>query len=255
MKILYLDCFSGISGDMALAALVDAGADIQYIEQELTKLGIQESYQLVWHKVMKSGISSLKVDVQLELPDKPSRFRVIEHSHRRHADIVKMIRAAGLSAAATHWSLAIFEKIAIAEAKIHQIPIEEVHFHEVGAIDSIVDIVGVSLALDHLQPDRIISSPIPLGSGTIRIDHGTYPVPAPATLEMMRGIPIAPSQHTMELTTPTGAGIIAGIVDEFSSTIPPMIVDRIGYGAGTRDLPNQPNVLRTVVGQMEPSMI
>jgi uncharacterized protein (DUF111 family) len=162
-----------------------------------------------------------------------------------------LIEAAGLSPRAAELSLAIFAKIGAAEAKIHGIPIETVHFHEVGAIDSIVDIVGVALAVDSLNPDKIWSSPVPLGAGTIRIDHGVYPVPAPATLEMMRGLPIAPSSYSLELTTPTGAGIIAALVDEFSSSMPPMIIEAIGYGAGTRDLPNQPNVLRSVLGFAE----
>lgn len=165
---------------------------------------------------------------------------------------MKLIKSANLSERATELSLAIFAKIGAAEAKIHGIPMDSVHFHEVGAVDSIVDIVGVALAIDSLNPDRIVSAPVPLGAGTIRIDHGLYPVPAPATLEMMRGLPIAPSAHRLELTTPTGAGIVAALVDEFSQSLPPMIVESVGYGAGTRDLPNQPNVLRTVLGYAEP---
>ncbi len=164
---------------------------------------------------------------------------------------MKLIENAGLSERATQLSLAIFAKIGAAESKIHGIPLETVHFHEVGAVDSIVDIVGVALAIDNLNPDRILSAPVPLGAGTIHIDHGLYPVPAPATLEMMRGLPIAPSTHRLELTTPTGAAIVAALVDEFSSGLPPMVVEAVGYGAGTRDLPNQPNVLRTVLGFSE----
>lgn len=118
-------------------------------------------------------------------------------------------------------------------------------------MDSIVDIVGVALAIDNLNPDKIVCAPVPLGSGTVRIDHGIYPVPAPATLEMMRGLPIAPSPYSMELTTPTGAGIVSALVNEFSASLPPMVVEAIGYGAGTRELPNQPNVLRSVLGFAE----
>jgi pyridinium-3,5-bisthiocarboxylic acid mononucleotide nickel chelatase len=162
-----------------------------------------------------------------------------------------MIESAGLSDRATKLSLAIFAKIAAAESKIHNIPLDRVHFHEVGAVDSIVDIVGVALAIDNLSPDAILCSPVPLGSGKIRIDHGIYPVPAPATLEMMRGLPVAPSPYAMELTTPTGAGIVAALVSEFSPSLPPMVVEAIGYGAGTRELPNQPNVLRSVLGVAE----
>ncbi|MBP1962606.1 nickel pincer cofactor biosynthesis protein LarC [Paenibacillus aceris] len=244
MRILYLDCFSGISGDMTLGALVDAGADRTYIEDELTKIKL-EPYMLEWKRVIKRGISALKLDVILD-PQHPPKH------HRHYSEIVKVIQEAGFNERVTTLSLAIFEKIGIAEAKIHGIPVEKVHFHEVGAIDSIVDIVGVALAIDSLQIERIFSSPVPLGSGTIHIDHGTYPVPAPATLEMMRGLPIASTNYSLEMTTPTGAGIISGIVDEFSKSFPPMIVDTIGYGAGTRDLPNQPNVLRVVVGKVDP---
>lgn len=244
MRILYLDCFSGISGDMTLGALVDAGADRAYIEEELTKIKL-EPYTLEWKRVVKRGISALKLDVLLD-PNHPPKH------HRHYSEIVKVIQSAGFNERVTALSLAIFEKIGIAEAKIHGIPVETVHFHEVGAIDSIVDIVGVALAIDSLQIERIYASPVPLGSGTIHIDHGIYPVPAPATLEMMRGLPIASTSYSLELTTPTGAGIISGIVDEFSKSFPPMIVDTIGYGAGTRDLPNQPNVLRVVVGKVDP---
>lgn len=244
MRILYLDCFSGISGDMTVAALVDAGADKSYIEKELSRIKL-EPYSLEWKRVVKRGISSQKFDVILD-PSHPPKH------HRHYSEIVKVIQSAGFNARVTLLSLAIFEKIGIAEAKIHDIPMEKVHFHEVGAIDSIVDIVGVALAIDSLQIEKIYASPVPLGSGTIHINHGIYPVPAPATLEMMRGVPIASTNYSLELTTPTGAGIISGIVDEFSKSFPPMIVEAIGYGAGTRDLPNQPNVLRVVIGKIDP---
>lgn len=306
MRILYLDCFSGLSGDMTLASLVDLGADRAYIEEELKKLNV-DGYTLSWRRVVKKGISALKADVLLEDEGQAhshghdhaqehahshehghshdrehshahdhdhghdrhghahghghshdhehshahDQDHGHHHTHRKYADIVKLIEAAGLSPRAAEMSLAVFGKIGAAEAKIHGIPIEDVHFHEVGAVDSIVDIVGVALAIDSLSPDRILSAPVPLGAGTIRIDHGLYPVPAPATLEMMRGLPIAPSPHRLELTTPTGAGIVAALVDEFSPTLPPMIIEAIGYGAGTRELPNQPNVLRTVLGFAE----
>jgi uncharacterized protein (DUF111 family) len=323
MRILYFDCFSGLSGDMTLASLVDLGADRDYIERELKKLNV-DGYTLSWHRVVKKGISALKVDVLLAAGGHHVHEHVHDHGHgqshehsheqthshthahdhhhehehdhhhhehkheheheheqphvhghghehqhdhgqehhhhhdhghdhhhRRYADIIKLIEAAGLSPRATEMALAIFAKIGAAEAKIHGIPLETVHFHEVGAVDSIVDIVGVALAIDSLNPDRILSAPVPLGSGSIRIDHGVYPVPAPATLEMMRGLPIATPSHPLELTTPTGAAIIAALVEEFSSSLPPMIIEAIGYGAGTRELPNQPNVLRSVLGFAE----
>ncbi|WP_171654038.1 nickel pincer cofactor biosynthesis protein LarC [Paenibacillus foliorum] len=244
MKIAYLDCFSGISGDMTLAALADAGADRNYIEEELRKIKI-DPFTLEWKRVNKKGISALKMDVLLD-PNTPPTH------HRHYSEIVKIIHGSGFNDRVIKLSLAIFEKIAIAEAKIHDVPVETVHFHEVGAIDSIVDVIGVALALDSLEVEKVFSSPVVLGSGTVRCDHGIYPVPAPATLEMMRGLPIAPTNYSLEMTTPTGAGIIAGVVDEFTKGYPPMIVETIGYGAGTRDLPNQPNVLRVVIGKADP---
>ncbi len=240
MKILYLHCFSGISGDMTVAALADAGADVKYIEGELQKLQL-DPYTISWGRVNKSGISALKFDV-IPDPDNPPKH------HRHYSDIVKMIEDAKLSPKTTERSIAVFKKIGEAEAKIHDIPLEKIHFHEVGAIDSIVDVVAVALALESLHADRLIASPVALGSGTIKIDHGLYPVPAPATLEMMKGVPIQTTEHQMELTTPTGAGIISALVDGFSDTLPAMMIEAIGYGAGTKDLPRQPNVLRAVLG-------
>ncbi|MGF9713394.1 MULTISPECIES: LarC family nickel insertion protein [Paenibacillus] len=244
MKLLYLDCFSGISGDMTLGALVDAGADRHYIEEELRKIKI-EPFTLEWKRVNKRGISALKLDV-LPDPNTPPKH------HRHYSEIVELIHRSGFNERVVKLSLSIFEKIGIAEAKIHNIPIEKVHFHEVGAIDSIVDVIGVALAIDSLNIEKIVSSAVPLGSGTVHCDHGIYPVPAPATLEMMRGLPIAHTSIALEMTTPTGAGIVSGLVDEFAKSLPPMIVEAIGYGAGTRDLPEQPNVLRAIVGDADP---
>ena len=244
MKLLYLDCFSGISGDMTLGALVDAGADRHYIEEELRKIHI-EPFTLEWKRVNKRGISALKMEVLLD-PSTPPK------QHRHYSEIVDMIHRAGFNERVVQLSLSVFEKIGMAEAKIHNIPIERVHFHEVGAIDSIVDVIGAALAIDSLNIEKIVSSAVPLGSGTVHCDHGIYPVPAPATLEMMRGLPIAPAAYSLEMTTPTGAGIISGLVNEFAKGLPPMIVETIGYGAGTRDLPEQPNVLRVVVGEADP---
>jgi pyridinium-3,5-bisthiocarboxylic acid mononucleotide nickel chelatase len=243
MRILYFDCFSGISGDMTVASLVDAGADQAYIEQELQKIKI-EPFSLKWRTVNKRGISALKMDVILDPNHPPVQ-------HRHYSEIVKLIHGAGFNDRVVALSLAIFDRIAQAEAKIHNVSLDHVHFHEVGAIDSIVDVIATALAIDSLNVERVYASPVPLGSGTVHCDHGIYPVPAPATLEMMRGLPIEPTAYAMEMTTPTGAGIISGLVDEFAKGLPPMIVDSIGYGAGTRDLPNQPNVLRTVIGRVD----
>ena len=243
MRILYFDCFSGISGDMTVASLVDAGADQDYIVQELKKLKV-EPFELTWERVMKNGVSALKMRVVTD-PKHAS------HHHRHYSDIVRMIRESGFNENVVKMSLAIFAKIGAAEAKIHNVPLEKVHFHEVGAIDSIADVIGTALAIDSLQADRIVCSPVPLGSGSVVCDHGVYPVPAPATLEMMKGLPVAPSSQTVELTTPTGAGIVAALADAFHPGLPSMVVRSIGYGAGTRDLPDRPNVLRTVLGETE----
>lgn len=242
MRILYLDCFSGISGDMTLAALVDAGADRKYIEEELKKINI-EPFTVEWKRVVKCGVSALKANIIINPNHSPKH-------HRHYTEIVKMIEQAEFKPKVTEYSLAIFEKIGIAESKMHNTPLEKVHFHEVGAIDSIVDIVGVSLAIDSLYIDKIAASPIPLGSGLIQCDHGIYPVPAPATLEMMKGIPISETDYVLEMTTPTGAGIISALVNSFSKGIPAMVIESIGYGAGTRDLSKQPNVLRAVIGRI-----
>jgi uncharacterized protein (TIGR00299 family) protein len=243
MRILYLDCFSGLSGDMTLAALVDAGADREVIEQELRKLLIEEPFHLEWKTVIKKGVSALKVDVLLD-PNHPPLH------HRHYREIIKMIEEAGWNERVKAISQSIFREIGIAEAKIHNIPLDQVHFHEVGAIDSIVDVVGVALALDNLDIEKVWCAPVPLGSGMVNCDHGLYPVPAPATLEMMKGLPIRHSKYSMEMTTPTGAGIAAGAVDQFSESLPNMTVESIGYGAGTRDLADQPNVLRAIVGTL-----
>jgi uncharacterized protein (TIGR00299 family) protein len=243
VKILYIDCFSGVSGDMTIAALVDAGANKAYIEQELLKIDL-EPYTLEWKTVVKCGITALKFDVT------PSDTHPPIH-HRHYSDIVDAINQAGFNENVTRMSLAIFKKIGIAEGKIHNIPLDKVHFHEVGAIDSIVDIVGTALALDSLHIEKVISAPVPLGSGTIECDHGLYPIPAPATLEMMKGIPIAPTPFHKEMTTPTGAAIISVMAEQFMKGLPTMIIESIGYGAGTRDLPRHPNVLRVVIGEVD----
>lgn len=253
MRIAYLDCFSGISGDMLLAALVDAGADRDRIEGELRKLSLGD-FRLEWKKVIKAGVSALKLDVIDETAPAQQPFKTLkvlgshDHNHRGYKEIVEMIKAADLAPRVTARALAIFERIAVAEAKIHHVPVETVHFHEVGALDSIVDVVGISLGLEELEIEQLYSGPIPTGNGYVRCDHGLYPVPAPATMEMLVGIPLRKTDINKELTTPTGAGVAAALVREFGP-LPSMTVETIGYGAGTRDLPDQPNVLRLLVGR------
>uniref|UniRef100_UPI002FC739FE LarC family nickel insertion protein n=1 Tax=Halalkalibacter flavus TaxID=3090668 RepID=UPI002FC739FE len=170
------------------------------------------------------------------------------HHHRSYKDIVKLIESAGFTPKVEETALKIFKKIGEAEGHIHNMPLETVHFHEVGAVDSIIDIVGAAILLDQLEVDTIKSSPIPVGTGKIKIDHGVYPVPAPATLEMLKGVPIAQSDLKAELTTPTGAAIVSVLTDEFCA-FPVLKVKKIGYGAGTKTFKDHPNVLRVIIGE------
>lgn len=298
MKVLYLDCFSGISGDMTIGALLDAGGDFEHLQNELQKLGIEDEYELKLTKVNKNGITSSKFDVVLkeevhaghhhehnghahshsdhehhhhdhshshsdheghhheQLHSHDGEHEQAhhhghhhhDHFHRAYKDIVEMIQRAGFSERVEKMALGIFEKIGLAEGKIHGMPLDDVHFHEVGAVDSIIDIVGTAILIDQLEIDTVVSSSIPTGTGKIHIDHGIYPVPAPATMEILKGIPIAKSELKAELTTPTGAAIAAVLASEFS-TLPEMTITSIGYGAGTKTFPQHPNVLRVVIGE------
>jgi pyridinium-3,5-bisthiocarboxylic acid mononucleotide nickel chelatase len=317
MKTLYFDCFSGVSGDMVIGALIDAGADPVKLVEELKKLNIEDEYELAWKKVVKNGITSTKFDVVLvnnEHGHTHSHDHEHEHEHehghthshdhdhehghthshdhdhehghthshdhdhehghthshdhdhehghthshehthdhhhdhRSYKDIVKLIEEADFSQQVKDTALKIFKKIAEAEGLIHGVPLEKVHFHEVGAVDSIIDIIGAAILIHQLEISVIKSSPIPVGTGKIRIDHGIYPVPAPATLEILKGIPIEHSEVRFELTTPTGAAIIAVLAEEFCA-IPSMKVRSIGYGAGTKTFKDHPNVVRVIVGE------
>lgn len=245
---------------MFIGALLDAGADPVHLREELSKLRIEDEYELRWEKVLKNGITCTKFDVILQ-KDNHSHVHTHEHDHthkhghdhhhhdhRSYKDIVRLIEAAGFSEQVENTALQIFKKIGEAEGEIHGVPLEQVHFHEVGAVDSIIDIVGAAIAFHQLGIEAVISSPIPVGKGKIRIDHGIYPVPAPATLEMLRGIPIERSEIRCELTTPTGAALIAVLVEEFGS-IPSMRIHTIGYGAGTKTFPDHPNALRVIIGE------
>ncbi len=171
-----------------------------------------------------------------------------DHHHRAYQDIVKLIEEAGFSDHVKETALKIFKKIGEAEGNIHGIPLEKVHFHEVGAIDSIIDIIGAAILIHQLEISTVKASPVPVGTGRIHIDHGIYPVPAPATLEILKGVPIEQSDMRAELTTPTGAAIVAVLVEEFCS-LPSMKVQSIGYGAGTKTFKDRPNVLRVVIGE------
>ncbi|PLR94670.1 LarC family nickel insertion protein [Bacillus sp. T33-2] len=317
MKILYLDCFSGISGDMTVGALSDLGVNQELIIAGIKKLKLENEVELAWKKVNKKGITATKFDVIIKEHHTTKNHHETKHVHSQndnhshshghshdhshdqshghshdhshghshdhshdqshghshdhtHSDshghshdhnhnhshghshysqIVRLIESSELNDRVKEISISIFTKIGEAEAKIHGIPLSKVHFHEVGAVDSIVDIVGTAIAIDSLNIDKVVCSQIPVGNGKIMIDHGLYPVPAPATLDILKGIPLAKSDINGELTTPTGAGIAATLAQEFGP-IPGMIVEEIGYGAGTKDFDNHPNVLRVLIGEL-----
>ncbi|HYM09378.1 MAG TPA: nickel pincer cofactor biosynthesis protein LarC [Bryobacterales bacterium] len=237
MKICYLDCFSGISGDMLLGALADAGADPAEIQRQIGKLRL-EGVGVSFEKCSRSGIAATKLRV--EAPR--------EHHHRHLSHIEKIIQGAGLAKRVDERSLAVFRRLAEVEASIHQVPVEKVHFHEVGAVDSIVDIAGAAIALELLGIDRIHCSPLNLGSGFVECDHGTLPVPAPATAALVQGKPVYSRGPAFELTTPTGAAVAVTLAESFGP-LPAMRIAATGYGAGDRDFPEQPNLLRVIVGE------
>lgn len=251
MKILYYDCFSGISGDMNLGALVDLGVDSNYLIKELSKLELSAEYEINVKKDLKNGISGTKVDVVLTYKEHshPHHEDHHEHYHRNLKDIAAIINGSSLNDRVKKTSMDMFMRIAQAEANVHGESIDEVHFHEVGAIDSIVDMVGAAIALDYLKVDKIMSSPVQVGGGFVKCAHGLIPVPAPATVEILKGIPIKSGIVPFETTTPTGAAILAANVDEFTDKMD-FSVEKIGYGLGSRDL-EIPNVLRVYLGEVK----
>ena len=239
-RILYLDCFSGISGDMTVGALCDLGVEPARIDTELRKLSLGET-QIHFSRETRREISGLKFTVVA-----PSATPENEHTH--YGEIRSRLEQAGLSDFVRQKSLAIFERIAAAEAKIHGVPVEEVAFHEVGAIDSIADIVGACAALEALGCPRVIISPLREGRGWIDCAHGRFPLPAPATLEILRGVALEQVDESWESITPTGAAIAREFADTFGP-MPRLEIECIGYGVGTRDLEVRPNVLRAVLGR------
>jgi len=236
--VLHFDCFSGISGDMTLAALLDAGVDAAAVRQGLDSLGLPIRLEI--EKVRKGGFAATQIRV--EVPE--------EHAHRHLPDIEEILARGQLTTGQLDLARRIFRRLAESEAAVHGIPVEKVHFHEVGALDSIADIAGVAIGLDLLGAERITSRSVPVGSGMVKCAHGLMPVPAPATAHLLRGVPLGATTIKGELTTPTGAAILATVVQEWSEQ-PVMTVERIGLGAGTRDLLEQPNVLRLFVGEAE----
>ena len=247
MKILYYDCFCGISGDMNLAALIDLGIPKEYLIQELSKVNITSEYKKKIEKSKKAGISGTRVDVILK-----DKLDDETHDHHRNLkDIEKIINSSDLSDKVKKLSLNMFMKVAEAEAKVHGKTLYEVHFHEVGAIDSIVDMVGAAICLDYLEVDKIIASPVQVGGGFVKCAHGIIPVPAPATVEILKNIPIKSGIAQFETTTPTGAAILAANVHEFTQKVD-FTIKKIAYGIGHRDL-EIPNVLRVYLGEKESS--
>lgn len=244
MRVAFFDTFSGISGDMTLGALVHAGMPFDTLVAGLQQLGVP-GFELEAKHIMRNGIDAVKLDVVIT--DQPKY-------HRHLKDIEAIIDGGSFSANVKTTAKKIFREIAVAEAKVHGSTLEKVHFHEVGAIDSIVDIVGTAICLDHLRIDRIYSSAIRTGSGgTVKTQHGVMPIPAPATIEILKGYPTVLTDIPVELTTPTGAAIIkamsSGVI-----TLERMRVESVGYGAGTKEIPQIPNLLRVFIGELEPAL-
>jgi pyridinium-3,5-bisthiocarboxylic acid mononucleotide nickel chelatase len=291
MRIAYLECFSGISGDMFLGALVDAGVSPRLLEETVAALGVGARLEI--SQVVRSGISATKVDVYIEgqkdLPREEHWHRAKSahehrHSHHEHhdhwpshvheqgqtragapspqdpdlphshshgrglAEIRKIIAAAAITGSAKKNAIAIFEALAAAEAKIHNTSVEKVHFHEVGAVDAMVDIVCAVVGAEALGVDQIICSPLNVGGGTVTCAHGEFPIPAPATVELLQGAPVYSSGLRAELVTPTGAAIVKTLASRFAA-FPEMKIEKSGYGAGSRDFPGHPNVVRLTIGE------
>ena len=238
MNILYLDCYAGISGDMTVAALLDLGVPLEHLQAELAKLSLPpDSYTLSTQLTERQHMPALKFDVSVS----------DHHTHRHYADIDAMISRSTLSESVKERARRIFRRLAEAEAKVHGVPIEEVHFHEVGAVDSIVDIVGTAICLEYLQVEQIHVSALPLGSGFVDTAHGRLPVPAPATAELMRGLPLHGECGPGERVTPTGAAIVAALAGRFGRQ-PAMLLEKIGCGAGGKEFADCPNILRAFLG-------
>ncbi|MGA9042128.1 MAG: nickel pincer cofactor biosynthesis protein LarC [Terriglobales bacterium] len=285
MRIAYLDCFSGISGDMFLGALVDAGVSVRLLEDTVAALNIGARIEI--SRVNRSGITAAKVDVfapdvhgheekdsPLEAQEHKHSHPDHEHSHEEHShshepghshdkqhshshehtrglrEIREIIRKAAISESAKKTAIEIFETLGAAEAKIHNMEIEKVHFHEVGAVDALVDIVCAAVGAEALGVDEIVCSALNVGGGTVKCAHGTLPVPAPATVELLKGASVYSSGVQAELVTPTGAAIVKVLVKRFSS-FPEMKIEKSGYGAGTRDFPGHANVLRLTIGDAQ----
>jgi len=239
MKTLYFDCFAGASGDMILGAMVGAGLDPNYLREQLSLLPV-DGFRINFETVNRSGLSATYARVET----------AHEHKHRHLADIKKIIESSSLSESVKQLAIRIFTRLAEAEAHVHNEPIDHVHFHEVGALDAIVDVVGAAICFDYLKVERFVCSPLHVGSGMVQMAHGRFPIPPPAVAELLKGVPFYATDIKGELLTPTGAAIITTVCREYGP-IPSMTTESTGYGAGTREYPDFPNVLRVLIGEIE----
>jgi len=242
-RLLYFDCFSGISGDMVLGAMLDAGLPFESLKNALGSLAVS-GYDVQAKRVVRAGVSATKFVVDEQVP-------AGGHPHRHLSGIFKLVDQSALSPSGKDRAKGLFQRLAQAESEIHAMPIEKVHLHEVGALDSIIDIVGAVHALEWCGADRIVSSPLNVGGGTVKSAHGTIPVPAPATVKLLGDAPIYSGEVQKELVTPTGALIVSSYATSFGP-VPAMSVEHVGYGAGDNDFPESPNVLRVMIGRESP---
>lgn len=243
MKVTLLDTFSGLSGDMMIGALISAGLPLDYLKSELEKLNLS-GYQLEISTVQRKSITAIKFDVKIE-----NHHHHHNHHHERsYSEIVSLIQQSSLVDEVKSKAIKIFTVIGEAEAKIHNVKLEDVHFHEIGAIDSIVDIVGCAIGLNYFNIDKIYTSIVPLGKGFVETQHGRMPIPAPATIEILKDYPITFLDLAFELTTPTGAGIIKALSSGVM-TDKKVVISKIGFGAGSKEIPQIPNLFRIMIGE------
>jgi hypothetical protein len=246
-RLLYFDCFSGIAGDMVIGALLDAGLPFDSLKQALGSLAVS-GYQVQAKRVMRAGVSATKFVVEEAAGKAAGNGRGDAHPHRHLPGIFRLIDQSALSPAGRDRAKALFQRLAEAEAAIHDMPVEKVHLHEVGALDSIIDIVGAVYAMEWFSADRVVSSALNVGGGMVKSAHGVIPVPAPATVRLLGDAPIYSGEVQKELVTPTGALIVSSYATSFGA-LPAMHVEHVGYGAGDNDFPSTPNVLRVLIGR------
>ena len=240
MRVVYFDCFAGVSGDMIVGALLDLGVDLDALKRQLSSLGFS-GYEISSRRVQRNGIAAAKFDVEIEQQEQPARSL---------PEIRSIILGSSLSETTKRRSIAVFERLADAEALVHGTTPDKVHFHEVGAVDSIVDIVGAMIGFELIGVDRFFCSALRVGGGLIDTEHGRLPIPAPATVELLKGVPVYAGELEGEFVTPTGAAIVTTLGVEFGR-MPQMSISKVGYGAGSRDPNGFPNALRLVLGEMK----